>query len=272
MSSIEKAAREYIDKGWVPLAQGDTPDGRVGRKPIYRGWNRLSLTDPGLRKQGWPRATGIGLLTGTSSGGLCALDIDDEDFARALFSKLVRGKKDFAFQWSPSGAGHCFFREVESSYGGPRTATWEGRQIKVDLKANYHHEDGGFCGASLTVWPTPGYLWASKSPPPLVETLGNAWNAVCLAMGATPAPVIERPEPWQEWVGDGNKNDSLYSEARALALARMPYERAIELLRLNMNEAYSRTINKVEFEQTVRSAYRRFWPKTSIATDPRYQR
>jgi hypothetical protein len=265
MMTIEQAARAYLAQGWTPIAQAD-------RQPIFKGFNRLTPTHPDVRRQGWKRATGIGILTGSSSSGLAAIDIDDGDFAAAVFAKFARSNQPFRWQWSRSNNGHLFVREVEDSYGGPRTATWQGREIKVDLKSNFHGRDGAPVGASLTCFPTPGYLWANQAEPALVETVEKAWHAICLAMGATPAVYVSRPEPWQEFTGDGSKNDGLYSEARALALARMPYQRAVELLRLNIEENYSKTIDRKEFEDTVRSAYRRFWKTESIAEDPRYAR
>lgn len=272
-SAIETAAKEYIRKGWTPIAQGNSPDGRVGRLPIFKGWNKLSINHPDLRRQGWVRASGIGLVLGRASTGLCAIDIDDGDFARAIFAKLSRAHRGFTFQWSPSGAGHLFFREVEPSFGGPRKATWEGREIHVDLKTNFHGPSGEPVGSALTVYPTPGYIWATQSDPPLVETLEKAWDAVCLAMGAVPTVQASNyNEPWRSFVEDGTRNQSLYTEARALAMARMPYDRAVELLKANATETYARDIENKEFIDTVRSAYRRFWPKDSIATDPRYAR
>lgn len=264
-SEIETAAKEYIKKGWVPLAQDD-------RKPIASGYNRLNLSDPKLYKQGWKRASGIGLLTGNNSGGLAALDIDDTDFATSLFAKLARSGKAFRWHWSRSGAGHLLVREVEPTYGGPRTVTWEGRDIHIDLKCNFHGANGEMVGASLTAPPTPGYVLTRDVPPQPVETLENALQAVCLAMGAYLSPQIQRPEPWQDYVGDGSKNDSLYSEARALAMARMPYERAVEILKLNTELTYARDVTGKEFIDTIRSAYRRFWKTAEIANDPRYVR
>lgn len=91
-------------------------------------------------------------------------------------------------------------------------------------------------------------------------------------MGATP---IEREvsfEPWRDFVPDGEKNQSLYTEARALAMSKMPYERAIEILRINAEQNYGSRMAEKEFIDTIRSAYRRFWPKDSIAENPRYAR
>lgn len=271
-SQIETAARSYIKQGWTPIAQGNSPDGRVGRKPLAYKWNTLTLDHPNLRRQGWQSATGIGLVLGKASGGLCALDIDDEDFARAVFSKLARSGMAFRFQWSPSGAGHLFYHEVEPSFGGPRKATWEGKEIHVDLKTNFHGPSGEPVGSALTVYPTPGYVWSTQSEPPLVETLEKAWQAVCLAMGASPIETRNDYEPWKEFVGQGERNQSLYTEAKTLAISRMPMERAMTLLKANANESYAGILDSKEFTDTVRSAYRRFWGGSSIATDPRYQR
>jgi hypothetical protein len=88
-SDLLAAARSYHERGWAL-----TPV--LGKKPCLRGWSRLRLDLPELRRALLP-GRGLGVLLGAASGGLVDLDLDHEaalDAAPALLPEtgLVHGR------------------------------------------------------------------------------------------------------------------------------------------------------------------------------------
>lgn len=263
------AARAYIRDGFTPIALGPDADGRP-KKPLAYQWANLTPHDPRTRKQGWKRATGIGLLCGPHSNNLEVIDIDDEELAEAIFVKFARAHSHVRFVWTVRGRGHIYLRvRVPNERPGPWHGQWEGREVRGELRGR---------GMQVAAPPTPGYILAREEPPQVVESARKAFDAICLAMGIQPiegAGGGNYPPAWRDIVREGSRNDSLYVEACKLAAVRMPFERAVELLRLNVELHYEdgeRMADK-EFRDTVMSAYRRAWPKVAgPAESERYRR
>lgn len=264
-SAITDAARAYIRRGWTPIALGPDADGRP-KRPLYRGWQNLHPNDERTRKQGWKDAIGIGILCGPHSGNLAVIDIDDEDLAAAVFAKLVLGHKPFRWVWTGRRRGHLYVREqIPTEHGRVWSGTWEGREVRGELRCK---------GQQVAAPPTPGYILASDQPPQAVESVGEAWKAVCMAMGILQKEAQSNyPLPWREQVENGTRNDSLFIEACKLAAVRMPLERALQILSLNSELTYSGLLDKVEFEATVQSAYKKAYPRVAgPALSERYRR
>lgn len=269
MSEIVDAARQYISRGWTPIALGLDTEGRP-KRPIAEGWQSLRPNDERTRKQGWRNAVGIGILCGPASNNLAVIDIDDVELAAAVFAKLVRSHKPFRWCWTGRNRGHLYVREQEPSEGGKVwRGMWEGREVGGELRCK---------GQQVAAPPTPGYVLAQEQPPQAVENVRKAFDGICLAMGIVP---IEHtgsgnyPPAWQDTVRDGTRNDSLFVEACKLAAVRMPFERAVELLRLNVELHYDdgHQMSDREFAATVRSAYQKAWPKVAgPAESGRYRR
>ena len=263
------AARAYIRNGFTPIALGLDAEGRP-KKPIADGWQTLRPNDERTRKQGWKTAVGIGILCGPASSNLAVIDIDDVELAAAVFAKLARSHKPFRWCWTGRNRGHLYVREQEPSEGGKVwRGIWEGREVGGELRCR---------GQQVAAPPTPGYVLAREEAPQAVENVRKAFDAICLAMGITP---IENtgggnyPPAWQDTVRDGTRNDSLYVEACKLAAVRMPFERAVELLRLNVEIHYEdgHQMSDKEFRDTVRSAYQKAWPKVAgPAQSEKYRR
>lgn len=264
------AARAYIKRGWTPIALGPDAEGRP-KRPLAGQWESLRPLDERTRKQGWRSAIGIGLLCGPNSNNLAVIDIDDVELAAAVFAKLARGHQPFRWVWTGRNRGHLYVREQEPSEGGQVwRGTWEGRAVGGELRCK---------GQQVAAPPSPGYVLAQEQEPQAVENVRVAFDAICLAMGIEPmghgSVGANYPPAWQDTVRDGTRNDSLFVEACKLAAVRMPVERAVELLRANIERHYERgdQVADREFEATVRSAYQRAWPKVARpAESDKYRR
>lgn len=269
MNIFTGAAYEYIKRGWTPIALTLDAEGRP-KKPISHGWQRLTPWDPMTRRQGWREALGVGLLCGPNSSNLEVIDIDDEELAAAVFSKLARGHRGARFVWTGRNRGHLYLRVQEPNpHPGPWRGVWNGREVKGELRGR---------GMQVAAPPTPGYILAADNPPQAVETVQKAWDGICLAMGIIQAKNEgggNYPPAWQDTVFNGTRNDSLFVEACKLAAVRMPIERALELLRLNTELHYEdgHKMTDREFVASVRSAYQKAYPKVERpAESGRYRR
>ena len=270
MNAIEIQARRYLDMGWVPIALGADTEGRP-KKPLAEKWETLTVNDPRVRQQGWKNAIGIGVACGPQSNNLAVIDIDDQSLALEVFFKLQRSKQDFRWVWSIRKRGHLYLYEREPSKVGETrrnyTCMWQGKEVKVEVRTE---------GAQVAAPGTPGYILARDVPPQTVQDATSAFSAICLAVGMEPKDGDsgrDYPEPWQDMVGEGYRNDALFIEACKLASVRMQEDRAVELLTANIGSHYSGHISPIEIKRTVRSAYRRAWPKIAgPAENERYRR
>jgi len=271
MSEIEEAARNYIQNlGWVPIALENDTEGRP-KKPIFPDWQNLTLDNPDVRRQGWSKATGVGVACGPQSNNLAIIDIDDQELALEIFAKLVRSKQDFRWVWTIRKRGHLYvYERTASKMGETRrnyTCIWKGREVKLECR---------FAGAQVAAPGTPGYILARDVPPQTVDDVTSAFSALSLVMGLEPSETDggrNYPEPWQDMVGEGSRNDSLFIEACRLAGVKIPEERAVELLTANVGSHYSGYISPIEIRRTVHSAYRRVSPKIlGPAENERYRR
>lgn len=110
----EKAAGDYLARGWIPIP---IPPGKKG--PVRKGWERLRPTPgdlPGL----FAGAGNLGLLLGEPSGGLVDVDLDSAE-ARALADTFLpatglehgRASAPRSHRWylcSPAPAGTTRYR------------------------------------------------------------------------------------------------------------------------------------------------------------------
>jgi len=275
--NLTDAARQYIQRGWVPVALGPDPDGRP-KRPLFKDWQTLHPNDERTRQQGWKRATGIGILCGPNSGNLVVIDSDDVDLAAAVFAKFARSGKPFRWAWTGRNRGHLYLREQEPSAGKVWRGIWRYQDEKKNWQEKEVHGELRCRGQQVAAPPTPGYILAAECPPQPVETVQKAWDAICLALGITPIKQEgggNYPPAWQGQVPDGSRNNSLFVEACKLAAVRMPYERAVELLRLNVELHYEagEKMTRYGFEATIRSAFQKAWPqRPGPATDEKRKR
>lgn len=268
MSDIETAARNFIGQGWVPIALENDTEGRP-KKPIMDGWQNLTLDNPDVRRQGWHRATGVGVACGPQSNNLAVIDIDDQDLALEVFWKLRHQNAHWV--WTIRKRGHLYVYERTASKPGEtqrnHRCMWKGREVLVETR---------IAGAQVAAPGTPGYVLTRDVPPQTVEDVTSAFHAICLVTGLEPVEGSEGrnyPEPWQDMVGEGSRNDALFIEAARMAGIKIPEDRAIELLTANVGSHYSGHISPIEIRRTVHSAYRRAWPKVAgPAENKRYRR
>lgn len=270
MNEIEQAARNYIDAGWVPVALENDTEGRP-KKPIFRDWQNLTLDNPDVRRQGWSKATGVGVACGPQSNNLAVIDIDDQELALEIFFKLARSKQPFRWVWTIRKRGHLYvYERIPSKIGETQRnhrCMWKGREVLIETR---------IAGAQVAAPGTPGYVLTRDVPPQTVDDVTAAFHAICLATGLEPVEGSEGrnyPEPWQDMVGEGSRNDTLFIEACRLAGVKIPEERAVELLTANVGSHYSGYISPIEIRRTVHSAYRRVSPKIlGPAENERYRR
>ena len=66
------------------------------------------------------------------------------------------------------------------------------------------------------------------------------------------------PEPWQDVVPAGQRDDSAYIEAQQLRSAQMPIEKALKIMYARFTEGYEQQgFSWYEVEKSVRSAYKK---------------
>ena len=195
-----------------------------------------------------------------------------------VVAKFARSGKPFRWVWTGRNRGHLYPREQEPSAGKVWRGIWRYQDEKKNWQEKEVHGELRCRGQQVAAPPTPGYILAAECPPQPVETVQKAWDAICLALGITPIKQEGggnyRPA-WQGQVPDGSRNNSLFVEACKLAAVRMPYERAVELLRLNVELHYEagEKMTRDGFEATIRSAFQKAWPqRPGPATDERRKR
>ena len=259
VSSLTDCARTYIARGWTPIALGSDSENRP-KRPLAKAWETLTPTDPRTRQQGWKRAIGVGVLCGPASNNLAVLDLDDVDFAQAVFAKLVRGHQPFRWVWTGRNRGHLYLKELKASDGKFWRATWGGREIRGEVRCR---------GQQVAAPCTPGYTLARECEPQEVEDAHKALAGVLLAMGAI--PIVDRdhgaagyPKPWLAQLNDGERNNGTFVEACHMASARMPIDKAIEIIEYRAGHDHKSDAAKLGFHEiraTVESAYKKAWPR-----------
>ena len=247
------AARSYVDeRGWVPIALGPDGSGRP-KRALALGWSKL--TTETWHQQPWARAIGLGILLGAPSGGLCAIDLDDHELADSVFALMLRRHLPCRMVRTGRERLHLYFTEATPSRTRAIRVHFRGRDIPVELRAS---------NVQVTAPPSPGYSLTGyddllNTDPPQVPSIAEAWESIARHIGAEVlvSQGAGYPSPWQPRVVAGDRNRTMFIEARRLCDARMPLETALELLRLRFESCYEHDDTSWrEMEQTIRSAYR----------------
>ena len=256
-----EAALVYLRRGY--LAQPLALDSQgFAKRPLVKDWPRLERTEAVIRSLPWDRAKGLGLILGTPSSGLCALDVDDEELFSLTILALGGAQAPRLVQ-TARRRGHVFFQEIEGpSPSSVRTVEWRGRRVSIELKAN---------GTQVASPPTPKYRLLTREPPKREFTIESAfefwrdciWDTVPrdqLVMVEPNGGAAGYPKPWAAAVPEGQRNQSLYIEAHRLREAGMPLEEALEVLAARVAQGYAPGLSQAEAGATIGSAYRKGLP------------
>lgn len=193
-------------------------------------------------------------MLGKASGNLAVIDIDDNELARWTVACIVRAHLFTRLVWTVSGNVHVYVREASASASTATRATFRERQVGVELKAT---------GTQIASPPTPGYTLALDMPPREVQDVRTFWAEVAELTGVGAAirsagGAAGYPEPWKENVSVGERNRAAFVEACKLREARMPFEQAIDVMRVRWQQSYEAGGQGWnEMLATVRSAYSR---------------
>lgn len=244
--TVVEAARLEIAKGHVPVAQ--YRKGKFVKYPKMQGYMSLTLDDPRVRKQGWPDAEGIGVLLGPASKNLAVLDIDDVDFAAAVFAHLARGGQPFRWVWTASGRGHLhIYERTPTEHKETKKCRWEGREFNVELRCK---------GGLATIPPTPGYTLARDVEPQPFDSINAVWLTIAKSFGVEDLTPTYSHEAWLEEVPGGERNETFFTECRKLAQSGMPIAMAMKHMQIRWEESYQGRMDQKEARDTLASAYR----------------
>lgn len=259
--TVIEAAQLEIAKGHVPVAQYKKE--KFAKYPKMKGWRELTLGHPMLRKQGWPNAEGIGVVLGPVSKNLAVLDIDDVEFSSAVFARLMRGKQPFRFVHTASNRGHLhIYERIPTEHKVTKRVKWEGKEFSVELRCQ---------GGLATIPPTPGYTLARDVEPQTFDNIAAVWAGIALAFGVQDLTPTYSHDAWAEQVNDGDRNETLFTEARYIAQSGMPIRLGMEHMRIRWEAAYAGQFDEKEFRDTVTSAYNYVRRKRAIANNERYE-
>lgn len=250
---LSQAAELYRKKGWGPIPLENDANG-FPKKPFTPNWQVHSPYGTPYPPEIWERATGLGLVLGRISNGLCAVDIDDVAMGRAAID---------ACPWTRTvetirHRAHLYFIERIPSVSRRLTVSYQGRDVCIELKTT---------GTQVAAPPTPGYTRRSSREiePASMPTIADAWAKIAALLE------IEQPRPdsnplrvpaWSPFVPKDYRNNTLYLEAHRLREAGLSLDLALDHLRHRWETRYQQgEITWQECEQTVRSAYRKLTPE-----------
>ena len=251
--NLREAAEIYRKKGWAAIPLENDANG-YPKKPFTPNWQVQSPYAPPQPPETWERATGLGLVLGRVSNGLCAIDIDDVELAKIAFqvcswTRVVETIRHRA---------HLYFIEQTPSVSRRLTISYQGRDVCVELKST---------GTQVAAPPTPGYTRRSglTVKPAVTPTVAAAWGQVAKLLGvnqemppASPAGV----PAWSPFVPKDHRNNTLYVEAHRLREAGLSLELALDHLRHRFETRYeSGELTWEECEKTIKSAYRKLTPE-----------
>ena len=258
-----KASLVLLKRGWLsmPLAL-DT--GGFPKRPIVKEWSSLERTEETIRSLPWEQAKGIGIVLGEKSNGLAVIDIDDKELAGFIYNAL---RYDYPPRYVSTARqrGHLYVQEQQPYSPSTRFKIWwKEREITIELKST---------GNQVACPPTPGYSLYDRGAQPMpCYSIAEAWEFVVdiikaeyvealhihSMQSATGITNAGYPEPWQETVGEGMRNDSAYIEAHKLREAGFSMERALSHMRSRFDTNYVQGgITWGEIEQSIRSAYKK---------------
>ena len=251
--NLRDAAEVYRKKGWAAIPLENDANG-YPKKPFTPNWQVQSPYAPPQSAETWARATGLGLVLGRVSNGLCAIDIDDVELAKLAFevcpwTRTVESVRHRA---------HLYFIEQTPSVSRRLTISYQGRDVCVELKST---------GTQVAAPPTPGYTRRSglTIKPTVTPTLAAAWERVARLLGipTSPAtPTAPHIPAWSPFVPKDHRNNTLYIEAHRLREAGLSLELALDHLRHRFETRYEvGEFTWEECERTIKSAYQKLTPE-----------
>ena len=253
MPDFRAAATEYFHRGWLTIPLMRDADG-LPKRPMTLDWPNLKRDEQTLDLLPWENAAGMGLVLGPVSGNIGALDLDDQELARAAALWLDIHKPSVRYHWTARRRLHVLVQEPRVTRSHPLKVSWQGRSFGVELKS---------VGTQIAIPPTPPYEQAG-GPDPWQASLPAAWATLANALGVTfaasatsDATAAGYPKPWLDTVPEGERNKAIYVEACRLREARVPLGEAMELLKLRIARAYAGVVPEGDAMKTVRSAYRK---------------
>ena len=263
MASLREAATNMLnDRNWlcIPLRKDTNGFPKV---PIVPSWTTLTRDATTISSLPWEQAEGLGIVLGSASDGLAVLDVDDEELARAIMlTAWDRLDTSPRLVSTARNRLHIYIQEV--GYPSPSsklTVQWDGRPVTVELKANL---------TQVAAPPTRGYsLINPPQEPAPFPSIADAWEFVvdCLKASqfgdklAVPSNALVNkgyPEPWQDNVTAGERDEAAYIEAHKLRESGMSLRQALKLMFARFHEDYEQQgISWFEIKKTIESAYRK---------------
>tara|TARA_R100000306_G_scaffold59428_1_gene58450 strand:+ start:137 stop:985 length:849 start_codon:yes stop_codon:yes gene_type:complete len=256
----EAAIRMFNDRAWLCIPLRKDTNG-LAKVPMTQGWPNLEPSLSIVESLPWERADGLGIVLGEKSNNLAVLDVDDEELAQVIMlhcwnslstsPRLVRTARNRL---------HIYFEEMDGpSLSSKQVVKFDGRDVVVELKAN---------GTQVAAPPTPRYKLLNHPEPPLpFFSIAMAWEFItdCLTASSDRlqlptglTPTRRYPEPWQDVVPAGQRDDSAYIEAQQLREAKMSEEKALRVMHARWTESYEQQgFSWYEVQKTVRSAYKK---------------
>ena len=260
VSFRDAAITMFKDRGWLCIPLRKDANG-FSKIPIVPGWSSLPSTLETVQSLEWEKASGLGIVLGEKSNSLAVLDVDDEALAQAIMlycwdrldtsPRLVRTARNRL---------HIYFQEIDyPSPSSKQIVKFDGREVTVELKAN---------GTQVAAPPTPRYKLLNHPQEPMpFFSIAQAWEFVVDCLKDSPAAsrlelTVDAftgkryPEPWQEEVKGGERNESAYIEAHRLRETGMPLDQALEHMYIRFKNHYEQQgIIWEEIKRTVESAY-----------------
>ena len=251
--NLQAAAERYRKMGWAAIPLENDANG-FPKKPFTANWQVESPYAKAHSAETWAHATGLGLVLGRVSYGLCAIDIDDVELGAAAIA---------ACSWTRTvetirHRAHLYFIERVPSVSRRFTVSYQGRDINIELKTT---------GTQVAAPPTHGYTRRSDPSvrPAQTPDLPTAWQRVAEVLGLniepTPHSVNHLPA-WSPFVPKDHRNNTLYIEAHRLREAGLSLELALDHLKHRWETRYEPgEITWEECQKTIESAYRKLTPE-----------
>lgn len=248
MPTAEDIARQFIDRGWTPVALGLDAAGKR-KRPLAPSWQ--NLTRETALNQPWRGSKGIGILCGPASKNLAVIDLDDLRLAADTMEYFARlkPKVQFRFVWTGSYRGHFYVYEREPSASRRYKVRYKGKEVGVELRC---------AGNQVAAPPTPGYVLAKDWEPQTVDNVNAAWVLIERVLGVerieTGGGAAGYPRAWDD-IKPGDRNNQVYVDAHQLCRAGMPEQEAERLLTLRFGPEFGKDFGEHEVRRTVQSAY-----------------
>ena len=256
----DAAIRMLEERSWlcIPLRKDTNGFAKI---PISQGWPSLEASLQTVESLEWDKAEGLGIVLGEKSNNLAVLDVDDEALADAIMlycwdrldtsPRLVRTARNRL---------HVYYQEVGYPSGSSKQMVKvDGREVTVELKAN---------GTQVAAPPTPRYKLVNHPQEPAPTfSIAQSWEFIVDCLNDSPFKdrlelTVDSftgkryPEPWQEVVKGGERNESAYVEAHRLRETGMLLDQALKLMYARFKEDYDQQgITWEEIKRTVESAY-----------------